>query len=76
MGSGDEATAASSYLVLQAPGQPPLVLRPTSSSSAASTTFVIDGLNAEARFSKNEAGEVTELTLVQEQQETSAKKVR
>jgi CubicO group peptidase (beta-lactamase class C family) len=74
--SGGEATDTSSHLVLQAPGQQPLVLHPTKSDTAATATFVTEGLNSEVRFSKNEAGEVTELTLVQEQQETSAKKVR
>jgi CubicO group peptidase (beta-lactamase class C family) len=74
--SGGEATDASSHLVLQAAGQQPLVLQPTKSDTATTATFVADGLNAEVRFTKNEAGEVTEMTLVQEQQETPAKKVR
>jgi CubicO group peptidase (beta-lactamase class C family) len=74
--SGDQAAGTSPQLVLQAPGQEPLVLRPTKSDAAAIATFVADRLNSEVRFRKNEAGEVTELLLVQEQQEISAKKVR
>jgi CubicO group peptidase (beta-lactamase class C family) len=74
--SGSQAGGASSQLVLQAPGQEPLVLRPTKSDAAATASFVTDGLNAEVRFSRNEDGEVTELILIQDQQETSAKKVR
>jgi hypothetical protein len=73
--SGVEASAdAAPLLVLQAPGEQPLTLRPAVSDTDATDIFVTEGLNAEVRFSKNEAGEVAGLTLVQEQQETSARK--
>jgi CubicO group peptidase (beta-lactamase class C family) len=64
-------------LVLQVLDQPPIVLRPTTSDAGAgTTTFFTDVINSEIRFTRNDAGEVTELILVQEQQETTAKKVR
>jgi Beta-lactamase len=69
---GSEADA-SSQLVLRVPGQQPIVLRLTLGDTAAA--FVADELNVEVRFTKNEAGEVTGLTLAQEQQDTIAKRV-
>ncbi len=71
--TGSNEADASSRLVLRAPGQQPIVLRPTLADTT--DTFVADGLNVEVRFTRNEAGEVTGLTLVQEQQETPAKRV-
>jgi len=71
--SGSEADA-SSQLALRVPGQQPIVLRPTLGDTT--VAFVADELNVEVCFTKNEAGEITSLTLVQEQQETPAKRVR
>jgi hypothetical protein len=67
------ASDASTRLELRIPGQPPIVVSPTLSDTAG--TFVADELNVEVRFTKNEDGVVTGLTLVQEQQETEAKRV-
>ncbi|HET9920392.1 MAG TPA: serine hydrolase [Ktedonobacteraceae bacterium] len=58
-------------LFLEAKGQSPIELRPSSEN-----TFFAQALDSEISFAKNEAGEVTGLSLKQEEQQMGAKKVR
>ena len=58
-------------LLLEAPGQPPLEVRPCSE-----IEFFSDALNSEVAFSEGAGGEVTGLVLRQEGQEAQARKVR
>jgi hypothetical protein len=58
-------------LYLQAPDQAPLELLPSSD-----TTFFARELNSEITFTKNGEGSETGLTLTQEEQDLSAKRVR
>ncbi|HEU5097583.1 MAG TPA: serine hydrolase [Roseiflexaceae bacterium] len=57
-------------LYLAAPGQPPIELI-----AETDATFFTRELNSELRFTKDDSGVVTGLTLIQEQQELQAKKV-
>lgn len=58
-------------LFLEAKGQLPIELQPSSEN-----TFFAQALDSEISFAKNEAGEVTGLSLKQEEQQMGAKKVR